>query len=199
MYREFPYMSFDGPKGLFAQFERWDILIMLDIVLFLSNLLTIIIFCIGSVYPGEFIMMDLHESDLQYIKRKDYMECAIDWKKLVLQINSLAIANSIYLFMIYSDSFQQDLNLQWFVLFCDWCFLLGIYRSTTTAQFTIFLLMLRYLVVLIWGAAMYFTLDTEQTPEYKVAYIICFFMLVDGLILFPLQFMRLVCQILRKE
>jgi hypothetical protein len=46
-YRELPYMKTDGEKGLFEDFERWDILIMLDIVLFLSNLLMIFIFCIG--------------------------------------------------------------------------------------------------------------------------------------------------------
>jgi hypothetical protein len=52
MYKELPFMNLDGEKGLFGEFERWDILIILDIVLFLSNLLTILIFCIGSVYPG---------------------------------------------------------------------------------------------------------------------------------------------------
>lgn len=105
MYREFPFMTLTGPKGFFGDFERWDILIMLDIILFLSNLLTVIIFCVGSVYPGEFIMKELHASDIQNIRSKDYMECAIDWKKLVIQVNSLAIANSVYLYLIYIDEF----------------------------------------------------------------------------------------------
>lgn len=33
------------------------------------------------------------------------MESALYWKKLILQVTSLAIANSIYLYMIYFDEF----------------------------------------------------------------------------------------------
>ena len=70
-------MKTDGEKGLFGDFERWDILIMLDIVLFLSNLLMIFIFCIGSVYPGEYLKG-------KGGNKKDYMEGDIEIKKLIL-------------------------------------------------------------------------------------------------------------------
>jgi hypothetical protein len=76
-YSELPNMKTDGEKGLFGDFERWDILIMLDIVLFLSNLLMIFIFCIGSVYPGEYLKG-------KGGNKKDYMEGDIEIKKLIL-------------------------------------------------------------------------------------------------------------------
>jgi hypothetical protein len=98
-YRELPYMTTDGEKGLFGDFERWDILIMLDIVLFLSNLLMIFIFCIGSVFPGDFIRGE------KINMGKDFMEGGIDMKKLILQVNSLAIGNAVYLYFIYIDAF----------------------------------------------------------------------------------------------
>lgn len=71
---------------------------MLDIVLFLSNLLMIFIFCIGSVYPGDFLRGARD-------KKKDYMEGGIEMKKLILQVNSLAIGNAVYLYLIYIDPF----------------------------------------------------------------------------------------------
>jgi hypothetical protein len=55
MYKQLPFMQTVGEKGFFADFDRWDILIMLDIILFLSNLIAVVIFCMGSVYPGEYI------------------------------------------------------------------------------------------------------------------------------------------------
>lgn len=119
-------MNFAGEKGLFGDFERWDILIMLDVVLFLSNLLVIFIFNIGSVFPGEFLSGAGN-------KKKDYMEGYVDEKKLMLQVNSLAIANSVYLYLIYIDEFQRDMKIQWFILVSDWIFLIGIYRSSLFA------------------------------------------------------------------
>ena len=105
-YQEFPRMNFTGEKGLFGDFERWDILIMLDVVLFLSNLLIIFIFVIGSVFPGQFLM----EKHLKGMN-KDFMEGNIESKKFLIQVNSLAIANSLYLYLIFVDDFQRDLKI----------------------------------------------------------------------------------------
>jgi hypothetical protein len=58
----------------------------------------IFIFCIGSVYPGEYLKI---AGD----KKKDYMEGDIEMKKLILQVNSLAIGNAVYLYLIYIDPF----------------------------------------------------------------------------------------------
>lgn len=100
-YRELPYMNTGGEKGLFRDFERWDILIMLDIVLFLSNLLMIFIFCIGSVFPGDYLREETRDENTG----KDYMEEGIEIKKLILQVNSLAVGNAVYLYLIYIDEF----------------------------------------------------------------------------------------------
>jgi len=108
-YRELPYMKTDGEQELFGDFERWDILIMLDIVLFLSNLLMIFIFCIGSVFPGDFIRGEKisfeKEEDEKPNLGKDFMEGGIEIKKFILQMNSLAIGNAVYLYLIYIDAF----------------------------------------------------------------------------------------------
>ena len=123
-YKELPFMTFTEGKGLFGEFERWDVLIMLDIILFLSNLVSIVIFCVGSVYEGQYLKSIFEKKENQ--EEKDYLEDGMDVKKVILQINSLAIANSVYLYLIYIDDFQRDMKIQWFVLFCDWFFLLAI-------------------------------------------------------------------------
>ena len=97
-YRELPFMNTDGEKGLFADFERWDILIMLDIVLFLSNILMIFIYCIGRTFTGE---IDVRSQGMG----KDFMEDNVDTKKFTIQVNSLAIGNALYLYLIYIDVF----------------------------------------------------------------------------------------------
>ena len=62
MYVKFPYTTFDSDLGVFKEFDRWDILILFDIVFFLANLLTIVIFTLGSVYPQE-VVKNLKEDD----------------------------------------------------------------------------------------------------------------------------------------
>lgn len=84
------------------------------------------------------------------------------------------------------------MKIQWFVLFCDWLFLLGIYRSKNTAYAALLFLMIRYIVVAVWASIIYFTVDLEKTPEYRIALNLVCYMLIDSLILFPLQFMRFV-------
>ena len=102
IYRQLSYMNTDGEKGLFADFERWDILIMLDIVLFLSNILMLFIFCIGTTYTGN---IDIRQEDIHECCGKDFMEGNVDTKKFTIQVNSLAIGNAVYLYLIYIDVF----------------------------------------------------------------------------------------------
>ena len=102
IYRQLSYMNTDGEKGLFADFERWDILIMLDVVLFLSNILMIFIFCIGTTFTGN---IDIRQEDINECCGKDFMEGNVDTKKFTIQVNSLAIGNAVYLYLIYIDVF----------------------------------------------------------------------------------------------
>jgi hypothetical protein len=184
-YKQLPYMKIDGTKGFFEEFDRWDVLIMLDIILFLSNLVTIVVLLIGSVYPGEFIRnhFDFNEKDPK--TTKDYMEEDMDVKKFILQVNSLAIANSVYLYLIYIDVFQRDMKIQWFVLVFDWLFFFGVYSSRGCAACSFLLLVLRYLIVPVWGLVIYFKTNLILNPEYEIAYNIVSYMLIDSFIFFP--------------
>ena len=99
-YKQLPFMNLKNDAlGIFEDFERWDILIMLDIVLFLSNLLMIFVFCIGMVFKDTFFQ------EPQEHLEKDFMEGRVEIKKLVLQVNSLAIGNAVYLYLIHMDNF----------------------------------------------------------------------------------------------
>jgi hypothetical protein len=90
------------------------------------------------------------------------------------------------------------MKIQWFVLVCDWLFLLGIYRSAAFAYCSLGLLSLRYSVVLIWGTVIYFK-DDMNDPRYEIALNLVMYMLIDSILLCPLQFFSLVFKLIRKE
>jgi hypothetical protein len=111
-YEHLPYIKIDGEKGFFEDFSRWDVLIMLDIILFLSNLVVITCFLIGSVFPGEFISWGLTAKKPDRMeKTKDFMEDRLTVKKLLMQINTLTVANSVYLYLLYIDAYQKDMKI----------------------------------------------------------------------------------------
>lgn len=118
------------------------------------------------------------------------MEGYINEKKLMLQINSLAIANSFYLYLIYIDAFMMDLKIQWFILGCDMFFLIGIYGSQTLANMSVLVVFCRYLLVMIWGTCTIKTVDLEKNPEYEVAINMVCYLLIDSLMIFPLNGIR---------
>ncbi len=84
MYKVLPFYPYevDLKTGFFSEFDRWNTLMFLDIILFISNLFAVAILCIGSVYPGEFIVKELCGVDRK--GKKDFMESEIEKKKLVL-------------------------------------------------------------------------------------------------------------------
>ena len=97
---------------------------------------------------------------------KDFMEGNIESKKFLVQVNSLAIANSVYLYLIFVDDFQRDLKIQWFILVCDWFFLICFMGSENTFTYGILTWLLRNLVVMIWGSITYKYTDLSVNPEY---------------------------------
>ena len=127
------------------------------------------------------------------------MENEVDMLKLILQVNSLAIANSIYLYLIYIDDYQKDMGIQWFVLGCDLCFLFGIYGSDSLAIFSMLVVATRYIVVIIWASIVYRKTDLNINPELEISLNIVAFMLIDACVLFPLQGIRLGYQSARTE
>lgn len=89
------------------------------------------------------------------------------------------------------------MKLQWFVLFCDWLFLFGIYRSNNFAFVSIFFVAIRYAVVLVVGTYIYMTVDLAITPEYEIALNLVVYMLIDSVILWPIQFVNFVFKMYR--
>jgi hypothetical protein len=74
---------------------------------------------------------------------------------------------------------------------CDWIFLLGIYRSRFFATLNIFVVLFRYVVILIWATIVYYTTDLEKTPEYEIALNLVCYMLIDAIIVLPFWILRL--------
>ena len=194
MYVKFPNTKFDGEFGVFHEFDRWDILILFDIVFFLANLLTIMIFTLGSVYPGELIREKIPSNDPEG-KEKDYFEEAIDHKKFIVQINSLAIVNVIIFVLIFTDVYQVHFNLQWVVLFCEGAFFLGVLTNGLIFVITGSLVILRTIIVIIWGGIILKT--HEKTQQNKVAYNLVLYLVWDSLLFIPFNLVRLGIKALR--
>ena len=89
-------------KGIFAAFDRWDLLIMIDIVIFLSTILTLLLFILGMVNPGNYFIEMFKEDDDEF-EEKDFMEANLLAKKMLISINSMTITAIIYLVLLNID------------------------------------------------------------------------------------------------
>lgn len=90
--------------GIFAAFDRWDLLIMIDIVIFFSTIITLLFFIVGMVNPGAFFIEQFKKDDADFDK-KDFMEANQKKKVELISINAMSIAAAIYLVILYKDAY----------------------------------------------------------------------------------------------
>lgn len=69
--------------GIFSAFDRWDLLIMIDIVIFMSTILTLLIFIFGMVNPGKYYLSEFKKDDPDFME-KDFMEANQKRKALLI-------------------------------------------------------------------------------------------------------------------
>ena len=91
-------------------FDRWDLIIMIDISIFLSTILTLVIFTTLNV--NDNLKSDIKNLDKnvpgenQNLERKekvDFMEDQIEDKKRIIFSNSIAICTTFYLIFVMED------------------------------------------------------------------------------------------------
>lgn len=75
---------------------------MIDIVIFISTILTLLLFIFGMVNPGHYFISVFKKDDPDFME-KDFMEANYLRKKMVISINSMTITAAIYLYLISTD------------------------------------------------------------------------------------------------
>lgn len=75
---------------------------MIDIVIFLSTILTLLFFIFGMVNPGKYFLKLFKKDDPEFME-KDFMEANVQAKKFIISINSMTITAIIYLCLLQYD------------------------------------------------------------------------------------------------
>lgn len=67
--------------GFYSQFDEWEILMIIDVVLFIGYLVCLVVLCLNSAYPSEFLKSKFKEWDPEHFETRDFMDSAADDKK----------------------------------------------------------------------------------------------------------------------
>jgi len=98
--------KFDEDYGYWSKLDRWDILIMIDCVIFISNIFSILTFLIGqTLIPKGWGFEEMYASRDQDAGNKDYLEAGIEGKRMTIQITNMALVCTVYLVAIKTDSY----------------------------------------------------------------------------------------------
>lgn len=141
--------------GIFAAFDRWDLLIMIDIVIFLSTILTLLLFILGMVNPGKYFLKMFKEDDEDFME-KDFMEANQMAKKLLVSINSMTITTIIYLVLLNIDPHQKDVKFMWFLLVTEGFVFMSIYTGEFVVKIAQYVYWFKVAISIGWGSYILF-------------------------------------------
>ena len=104
MFTKFPTINegIDPSMGLFTDLDDWDILILLDIVIFIGNLVCLVLFTLFTVNTNKCCggyIKKLERLDKMHAE-KDTMEVSLYYKKMIIQAQTMAFLYTFFYFYL---------------------------------------------------------------------------------------------------